>query len=50
MQAIALLVFLGIFYWFVSSGMLFAIARVLADWYSHQVTLPGGATPSATPA
>lgn len=48
-QAVAILAFIGLLYWFVASGLMVDLAKVFADWYSHQITLPGAPRPTPAP-
>ena len=45
-QGVAIVVFLGLIYWFVASGLMVDLAKIFANWYAHQITLPGAPTPT----
>jgi hypothetical protein len=47
-QVVAILVFVGLLYWFVASGLFVDIVKLVADWYAHQIKLPGAPTPAPT--
>jgi hypothetical protein len=48
-QAIALIAVLALVYWIFTSGLYLAIVKAIADWYAHQITVPGAPTPTVTP-
>jgi ssDNA-binding Zn-finger/Zn-ribbon topoisomerase 1 len=48
-QGLAIIAFFLLMYWFVASGLLFVITTKIAEWYAHQITLPGLPTPTPMP-
>jgi hypothetical protein len=48
-QSAALLIVIGIFYWFVASGLLVTITTALSDWYVHQLHFGPAPTPARAP-
>lgn len=44
-QAVAILVLVGLSYWFLTSALYVDILKALANWYAHQIKFPGAATP-----
>jgi hypothetical protein len=47
-QGLAIVGFFVLIYLVVASGLLFAITTKIAEWYAHQITLPGAHSPMPT--
>jgi ssDNA-binding Zn-finger/Zn-ribbon topoisomerase 1 len=48
-QVVALILFLGLFLWFLSSGLFLAIVQAFSTWFVHQIHLGPAATPIPSP-